>query len=306
MPFTLHTHSGQFCYHAHGTLEELIKAGVAARLTFMGLSEHMPRTRAIDLYPEELEADATPTDLSVRFTQYVAEARRLRDLYREQLPILIGMETEHIYSAQSLEVSSLCRMHELDYVIGSVHHVHGHPIDFNQEMLAQAQAASAQFEMLQQVKPEVIGHMDLIRRLLPIDFTWSSDVWRQIRINAKLIASYGGLVEINTAAWKYGLTEPYPQSTVIKILQEEGCRFTISDDAHHPNQVAVFHNYRLRDYLQQCDITTIYGLEPKVVDASLNDDTDNDDDKSTYTPFTRVQPVAYNNIHEHKFWQFNS
>ncbi|RKP26638.1 putative histidinol-phosphatase, partial [Syncephalis pseudoplumigaleata] len=276
MPFTLHTHSGQFCYHAAGTLEEMVQAGVQARLASMGLSEHMPRYRDIDLYPEEQEAHATPQLLVERFDAYVQEARRLRVCYRDRIALLIGMETEYIYDEQASEVNALRQRYDLDYIIGSVHHVHGHPIDFNAAMLAQAQAASgeegtvdelvldyfvAQYRMLQALKPEVVGHFDLIRRLMPITTSWSSAVWEQLRQNAQYIASYGGLVEINTAAWKYGLADPYPQANVVRVLQEAGCRFTLSDDAHRPSEVGTFHHTRLRDYLDRCGIVTIYGLE---------------------------------------------
>ncbi|KAI9593643.1 Polymerase/histidinol phosphatase-like protein [Syncephalis fuscata] len=295
MPFTLHTHSGQFCYHAQGTLEQIVEAGIKANLLFIGLSEHMPRCRSEDLYPEEKDAEATPQQLVERFDAYVHEARRLRHEYKDQIYL----------SRSAFEVEVLREKYQLDYIIGSVHHVHGHPIDFNAEMLAQAQAMSgthgtadelvldyfkAQFAMLKALEPEVIGHIDLIRRLMPADTEWSPAVWQQIRENAQFIASYGGLVEINTAAWKYNLLEPYPRSAVIKILQEEGCLFTLSDDAHQPSHIGAFHNHKLRDYLATCQIHTIYGLETVATTetfAAISTES---------LSFSRVRPVAYTDM----------
>ncbi|RKP08003.1 histidinol-phosphatase [Thamnocephalis sphaerospora] len=305
MPFTLHTHSGQFCHHAHGTLEELVQAAVAAGLRTLGLSEHMPRQRVQDLYPEE--ANATPDSLHARFDAYVHEARRLRDKYANQLRILVGMETEYIYAEQATKVQALRARYSLDYVVGSVHHVHGHPIDFDAAMLAEAQTASggtaetlvcayfdAQRDMLHALRPEVVGHFDLIRRLMPRDTEWTEAVWQRVRENATIIASYGGLVEINTAAWKYGFADPYPQQAVIKILKAAGCRFTLSDDAHSPEQVAAFHNVRLRDYLARCNIDTVYALEPVDV-ASANG-------SAADGPFAKAQVVALDGIHHESFW----
>lgn len=53
MPFSHHSHSGQFCHHAADTLEEVIQAAIEKKMHFFALTEHMPRERD-DLYPEEV------------------------------------------------------------------------------------------------------------------------------------------------------------------------------------------------------------------------------------------------------------
>ena len=57
MPFSHHSHSGQFCKHASGTLEEVVLEAIRQRFTVYGLSEHVPRYRLQDLYPEEVCLD---------------------------------------------------------------------------------------------------------------------------------------------------------------------------------------------------------------------------------------------------------
>lgn len=52
MPFTHHSHSGQFCGHATNTLEEVIQDAVSKGMTSLCTTEHIPRDR-IDFYPEE-------------------------------------------------------------------------------------------------------------------------------------------------------------------------------------------------------------------------------------------------------------
>lgn len=54
MPFSLHSHSGQFCKHAKGTLEDVVKEAIRQGFELYGLSEHVPRYRPQDLYPEEV------------------------------------------------------------------------------------------------------------------------------------------------------------------------------------------------------------------------------------------------------------
>lgn len=53
MPFSHHSHSGQFCAHAKGTLEEMIQAAIAKGFHTFALTEHIPRGNE-DLYPEEV------------------------------------------------------------------------------------------------------------------------------------------------------------------------------------------------------------------------------------------------------------
>lgn len=54
MPFSHHSHSGEFCGHATDTLEECIQQAIRKGLTVFALTEHMPRDMTEDLYPEEV------------------------------------------------------------------------------------------------------------------------------------------------------------------------------------------------------------------------------------------------------------
>ena len=54
MPFSFHSHSGQFCKHASGTLEDVVQAAIRAKFRVYGLTEHVPRYRLEDKYPEEV------------------------------------------------------------------------------------------------------------------------------------------------------------------------------------------------------------------------------------------------------------
>jgi histidinol-phosphatase (PHP family) len=54
MPFSHHSHSGQFCKHAIGSLEQVVQEAIANGFKVYGLTEHVPRYRKKDLYPEEV------------------------------------------------------------------------------------------------------------------------------------------------------------------------------------------------------------------------------------------------------------
>jgi histidinol-phosphatase (PHP family) len=55
MPFSHHSHSGQFCGHAKDTLEEVIQRAIVKGMKNFCLTEHMPR-EVEDFYPEEVRS----------------------------------------------------------------------------------------------------------------------------------------------------------------------------------------------------------------------------------------------------------
>lgn len=55
MPYSFHSHSGQFCKHGYGLLEDVVKEAIRKGFHAYGLSEHMPRYAESELYPEEIE-----------------------------------------------------------------------------------------------------------------------------------------------------------------------------------------------------------------------------------------------------------
>lgn len=61
MPFSHHSHSGQFCKHASGSLEEVVQEAIRQKFIVFGLTEHVPRYRLQDLYPEEVCARNMPS-----------------------------------------------------------------------------------------------------------------------------------------------------------------------------------------------------------------------------------------------------
>jgi HisJ family histidinol phosphate phosphatase len=55
MPHSHHSHSGQFCKHATGLLEDVVLEALRQGFEVYGLTEHVPRYRTEDLYPEEVK-----------------------------------------------------------------------------------------------------------------------------------------------------------------------------------------------------------------------------------------------------------
>ena len=54
MPFSHHSHSGQFCpEHAKDMLEDVVRTAVLKDMQVLALTEHMPRGEQ-DMYPGEV------------------------------------------------------------------------------------------------------------------------------------------------------------------------------------------------------------------------------------------------------------
>ena len=67
-------HSGEFCCHAQGRLEDVLEAAVRAGFSSYGVSEHAPKQRDADLYEDE--AGLTAADTQDRFGKLRAAMHR--------------------------------------------------------------------------------------------------------------------------------------------------------------------------------------------------------------------------------------
>lgn len=54
MPHSHHSHSGRFCWHAFGSVEEVVSEDIKQRFEVYLLTEHVPRYRLEDLVPAEV------------------------------------------------------------------------------------------------------------------------------------------------------------------------------------------------------------------------------------------------------------
>lgn len=187
------------------------------------------------------------------------------------------METEWIREPDSRErIARLQQQYQFDLFIGSVHHMHTVPIDFDKAMYAEARRRAggsderlfedyfdAQHSMLQALRPPIVGHFDLVRLLSDEPDRklrqWDG-VWRRIQRNLEFTAAYGGLLELNTAGLRKGLLEPYPTSEICEAFLGLGGRFTLSDDSHQVGHVGT--NYaRLAGFLERVGIREVFFLQ---------------------------------------------
>ncbi|KAL5335154.1 polymerase/histidinol phosphatase-like protein [Aspergillus crustosus] len=311
MPFSHHSHSGQFCPgHAKDSLEEVIQSAIAKRFKVFCLTEHMPRGE-VDYYPEEIEAGQTQSWMLANEANYFREAIRLREKYANQIRLLIGFEIDWIRPESNTLIRKSLNAFPFEFFVGSIHHTRTIPIDYDREMYEKARDLAGgsdeklfevyfdeQLEMLQQLKPLVVGHFDLIR--LKSDdpersFQAWPGVWERILRNLDYVAAYGGILELNSAALRKGMSEPYPKTEICQEFVSRGGRFCLSDDSHGLDQVGL--NYhRVVEFVEKVGIPMLHYLD-------LADEAAVEKPVDSRFPRTVVKSVPVEEVKNMPFWK---
>ena len=244
-------HSGQFCHHASDSLEDVIRAYIAEGFSWVGITEHMAPLSDAERYPDEIDDGLGADFLLDRFRTYFSECRKLQQKYAGKLDILTAFETE-TYEGATAYVLRLVEELRPDYLVGSVHHVHNICIDYNADHFKKAVAVSgsleqlyqdyfdAQFTMLQDLEPSVVGHFDLIRKFDPdyLDTLSKPGVWERIERNLDFISESGLILDFNLRGF-YRATEPYPSMPVLEAALELDIDVVPGDDSHGVDTVGL-------------------------------------------------------------------
>jgi histidinol-phosphatase (PHP family) len=238
-------HSGEFCNHAEDRLEEVVQAYADQGFVWVGLTEHMPPSADAYLYPEDRQAGLTAAAMTERFGRYMEEARRLQRLYADRIEVLVGFETEATPGAITL-AEQLIGQYAPDYIVGSVHHVEGIPFDYSEaeyrravEALGSMEALycayfDRQYELIERLKPQVVGHFDLIRLFDPMyrRNLMYPEVLKRIKRNLELIRDLELILDYNVAALKKGAFEPYLSRPILNQAFYLRIPVVPGDDSH--------------------------------------------------------------------------
>ena len=238
-------HSGEFCDHAEDSLEEIVRAYIDHGYTWVGITEHMPPERDALSYPDELTAGLNAVDQQARFAEYMAACRQLRDQYASEIRILVAFETE-AYSGYESWVPAVRAAHEPDYIVGSVHQINDELFDGSADWYRAAADTvggvdelycayfDRQYEMITKLRPEVIGHFDLVRIFDP-DYRArlvKPFVWNRVVRNLEAIRDLGSILDFNLAALKKGQAEPYVSRPVLEQALKMEIAVVPGDDSH--------------------------------------------------------------------------
>ena len=223
-------HSGEFCDHAEDRLEQLVQQAIALGMPVYGLTEHAPRVEPQHVYDEEKALGWDTAHLEALFGRYAAEAKRLQVAYGDRIALLVGVEAEVIPEGRYVEV--MCGLREqyaLDYFVGSVHWVDGIIIDYTRDRFDRAVEAQGGLErlalryydiaaeMVASLRPEVVGHLDLLRRYGGNDpALQTTAVQERAKAVLALMKEHG----MTSVATYYGDTEAEDRQDIVTKFQE--------------------------------------------------------------------------------------
>ncbi|NOX35141.1 MAG: histidinol-phosphatase HisJ [Deltaproteobacteria bacterium] len=245
-PISLHGgHSGLYCCHARDLLEDIIQRYIKLGFTKVGITEHVPPVNDKFLYPDEKKLNLTALDLDKRFEEYFYEIFALKKKYASKIKIFAGMETETCTGFTD-HIKNLVLKFQPDYIVGSVHHINDICFDYSKKEydrvcsilgsyeLMYEKYFDLQYEMIQSLKPFVVGHFDLIRiydknfkkrLLLP-------KIKQRIMRNLALVKSLNLILDFNLRPLAKGEKEPYVTGFILKSAKEMGIRVVPGDDSH--------------------------------------------------------------------------
>jgi histidinol-phosphatase (PHP family) len=253
------------------------------------------------------QAGVTVADLAATFDAFLDKATRLKNTYADQIELLVGVETEHIFDGDLnlLNVIIERNKERIDFVVGSVHHAKEFPIDFSLETFEEALGAllpvqsspsngdldpsdarndaitallisyfKAQRRLLEAFQPALVAHFDLPRLFIPeTQLSSHPEAYMLALENIKYAVSYGALFELSAAPFRKGWETGYPGDEVVRMIQNEGGRFALSDDSHGPERVGLNFN-RLKTWALGLGIERAWKLERqggKIEAVEVND-----------------------------------
>ena len=224
----LHTHS-TFSDGKHSP-EAIVQSAIEKNFISIGFSDH-----------SYTACDESYCMRPVQYPAYHAELRALRDQYKAEIDVLIGLE---------LDAYSVADRADYDYFIASVHYLCAggdcYPIDhtrIQQEECIARLCGGRRIEMAKRYydlvaehvincKPDVIGHFDVLTKFGLFDD--AGDDYRRVAIEALDAAmKVCPVVEMNTGAISRKVrTVPYPQDFLLQRVLENGGEVILSADSH--------------------------------------------------------------------------
>lgn len=228
-------------YHTHTTYcdgknspEEMVLAAIGANMSQIGFSVHSPLPFATDWAIKEERLD-----------EYKNELFSLREKYKEQIKIYVGIEQDY-FSENSTD--------GFDYVIGSVHFIYKNgeylAIDisadevksnikkhYGGDALAYCEDYYALVkDVYNKTKCQIIGHFDLVTKFnekMPLIDTSAPRYKKAAREALGELIKTPAIFEINTGAISRGYrTCPYPQEEIMDEIADSGKPFVINSDSH--------------------------------------------------------------------------
>ncbi|MCI8402630.1 MAG: histidinol-phosphatase HisJ family protein [Lachnospiraceae bacterium] len=184
---------------------------------------------------------------NVDYPRYAAEIKALREKYRGQIAIRMGLEFG-IQTHTIPEYEKLFARYPFDFIILSVHQVEDKEFwtwDFQRGRSQEEYVGRYYEELFALVRQfhdySVLGHLDLIARYDPAGpypFKKLRPVLTEI---LKTVIADGKGIEVNTSCHRYGLGDMTPARDILRLYRELGGTIvTIGSDSHKKEHLGAY------------------------------------------------------------------
>ena len=219
-----HTHTHR-CNHAIGREEEYVQEALKAGMKILGWADHTPY-----LFPGGYYSHFRMRP--VQLDGYIRTIQELREQFRGQIEMPIGLETEY-YPKHFPNLIEFLRDHPIDYLILGQHFI-GNEYDAPYSGLVTGERDVVKQYCRQSMEAMNTGlftyfaHPDLID--YRSDWKFYQETLRPMCAEAK---SCGLPLEINLLGLGEG--RHYPNRYFWEVAAEEGCDVILGRDAHDPD-----------------------------------------------------------------------
>ncbi|MDO4805323.1 MAG: histidinol-phosphatase [Lachnospiraceae bacterium] len=240
-----HTHTWR-CHHASGTEREYVEAAIEGGMKVLGFSDHTP-------YPFPNGYCSSFRMEVSQLEGYVATVEKLREEYRDDIDIRIGLEVEY-YPEFFDDLTHLTDQYPIEYYILGQHFIGN---EFGE---AYSAVPSVSVEKLHRYVEQVKEGMDTGRFVYVAHpdlfyFIGSDEHYeREMRSLCQHAKKKGIPLEINFLGLFEGRS--YPRQLFWKIAGEVGNQVIFGCDAHKPDMVN--NPFSMQEAL---NMTEKYGLE---------------------------------------------
>ena len=230
-----HTHHYR-CGHAVGTLREYVEQAVKLKLDQIGLSDHMP----IIHLPKGKKLEGIGMEV-FEIEKYVSEALALKEEYKKDIDIKVGLEADYIPKYEK-EIEKLLSPYPFDYLIGSVHFLGEWDFSDSRQISGWRKRSvddifEEYFYTVENAAKSglynIVGHFDVVKKF---GHNPRKNMDPVIKQTLKSIKESDMVMEINTSGLRI-VNEIYPSPKILKQAVEMGIDFTFGSDAHKPEDV---------------------------------------------------------------------
>lgn len=232
-----HSHTF-YSKHATGTVDELVRASIAAGVTVLTVTDHAP-----------FSIDSDNRLLESELKQYFKDIDSARQTYQGQITIFRGLEFDYMPGTDHL-TRELLACYPVDFVIGSIHYVEvpNEPMVrvWDLPRLASQAFLDRYFANLEALLDsglfDAVGHADTLLRGVPEDI-----LIRRFEPLLEILVRSGTAFELNASGLRKSSLDPvtglevhglwsYPSRELLGQMIDHNVSFTIGSDAHDPSE----------------------------------------------------------------------